>query len=243
MKSIRIVTATRKSEKEFLASSALGRSLEPWRGVPGWKLHVFTENARPLPVVYNHAIDACAKEPALLLFVHDDVWMTDLHWPLRIAEGLRTFDVIGVAGNRRRVPGQPGWAFVDTALTWDARGNLSGSVAHGKGFPAHVSRYGPSGQPCKLLDGVLLAADSEVLLSKGVRFDERFAFHFYDLDFCRQAEVRGLRMGTWPISLVHESGGAFRSPAWRLSYQAYLDKYGEQEPEPAAKALAQGLER
>jgi len=44
---------------------------------------------------------------------------------------------------------------------------------------------------------------------KNLGFDERFGFHFYDLDLCRQAEQRGIRTGTWPISVVHESGGNF----------------------------------
>jgi len=34
---------------------------------------------------------------------------------------------------------------------------------------------------------------------EGAAFDPRFQFHFYDLDFCRQAEQRGLKMGTWAL--------------------------------------------
>jgi hypothetical protein len=58
-----------------------------------------------------------------------------------------------------------------------------------------------------------------------LRFDTRFAFHFYDMDFCRQAESKGLRMGTWPISVVHESKGAFGNAAWQQAYGRYLEKY------------------
>jgi hypothetical protein len=46
------------------------------------------------------------------------------------------------------------------------------------------------------------------------------------MDFCRQAELKGLRMGTWPLSVVHESGGAFGSQGWRDGYARYLQKYG-----------------
>jgi GT2 family glycosyltransferase len=89
-----------------------------------------------------------------------------------------------------------------------------------------VSSFGPSGVEVKLLDGLLLAADSATLIGNGLRFDEQFAFHFYDMDFCRQAELKGLRMGTWPLSVVHESGGAFGSQGWRDGYERYLRKYG-----------------
>jgi GT2 family glycosyltransferase len=90
-----------------------------------------------------------------------------------------------------------------------------------------VSYFGPSGVECKLLDGLMLVADSTRLVEAGVRFDEQFDFHFYDMDFCRQAELKGLRMGTWPISVVHESAGAFNTPPWRAGYERYLRKYGE----------------
>jgi GT2 family glycosyltransferase len=71
----------------------------------------------------------------------------------------------------------------------------------------------------------MLACRSKTLLDNGLHFDERFNFHLYDLDFCRQAEQKGLRMGTWPISVIHESGGSFGSPSWKDGYQEYLGKW------------------
>jgi len=55
------------------------------------------------------------------------------------------------------------------------------------------------------------------------------------MDFCRQAEARGLTMGTWPIQAVHGSGGSFGSEAWNAAYTLYLRKYGEP---PAIGAVA-----
>ena len=131
-----------------------------------------------------------------------------------------------MAGNKRRVPKQPSWAFIDDKLTWDGSENLSGFVGHGKGIPDY--RLSIFGQPCqevKLLDGLFIACYSKTLLSNNIRFDECFDFHFYDLDLCRQAEKKGLKMGTWPISVVHESGGAFGNKAWKAGYSKYLEKW------------------
>jgi GT2 family glycosyltransferase len=58
-----------------------------------------------------------------------------------------------------------------------------------------------------------------------VAFDTRFGFHFYDLDFCRTARAQGLRLGTWPIAITHQSGGAFADPRWQSGLQIYLDKW------------------
>jgi GT2 family glycosyltransferase len=108
----------------------------------------------------------------------------------------------------------------------DTPENLSGMVAHGTTFPPQqLSSYGPAGQQVKMLDGVLLAARSKVLQSRKLQFDERFDFHFYDLDFCRQAEAAGVSMGTWTVSAIHESIGAFGSPPWRAGYEKYLEKW------------------
>lgn len=199
-------------------------------------IRLFAENTQGLSTIYNRVIDEARGDPAILVFVHDDVHLCDFLWSERIREAVAAFDIIGLAGNTRRVEGQPAWAFIDDQFTWDQKCFLSGIVGHGKGFPCAVSNFGPVPQPCKLLDGLLLAVDSERLQQRNVRFDEQFEFHFYDMDFCRSAELSGLSMGTWPLSVVHESGGAFGSPAWRESFQRYQDKYavaGTRKPQEA----------
>ena len=225
MKPVRIVCGTRASQQDFLQKSALGRSLVAHRQANSVDVLLFPENTQGLSTIYNQAIEQARDNPAILVFVHDDVHLCDFQWSERISEAVRVFDVVGLAGNTRRVPHQPAWAFVDDRFTWDERRHLSGIVGHGTSFPCEISNYGPPRRACKLLDGVLLAADSERLIESGVRFDEQFKFHFYDMDFCRQAELHGLTMGTWPLSVVHESGGAFGTPGWRESFASYRNKY------------------
>ena len=223
---IRLVCATRVSLDEFTTQTALGKSLAVYGYYPFVEARVFDRNTDGLSKVYNAAIDEAASSPAILVFVHDDVHLCDFHWPLHLLEGLEQFHIVGIAGNIRRLPRQPSWAFRSEARDWDARANLSGTVAHGTGFPCKdLNFFGPSMQEVKLLDGLLLACKSRLLQEKGIRFDERFDFNFYDLDFCRQAEQKGLRMGTWPISLVHESVGEFTSAEWKDGYRKYLDKW------------------
>jgi len=227
MKPIRIVCGTRSSQQEFLTHTALGRSLVIHREANPVDVLLFPENRLGLSTIYNEAIEQAKDKPAILVFVHDDVHLLDFLWSDTVREGIKSFDVVGVAGNMRRVPGQPGWAFVNERFTWDHRQFLSGVVGHGTSFPCQLSNFGPTRQPCKLLDGVLLAADSERLNDSRVGFDEQFDFHFYDMDFCRQAELRGLTMGTWPISVLHESGGAFGTANWREGYRRYQQKYAD----------------
>ena len=221
---IDVVSATRLSETDFWNTSALGISLRRLAHDGRLAARLAFANRRGLPEIYNARISAggCSD---MLVFVHDDVWIDDYFLADRVIEGLRHYDVIGVAGNRRKVQRQPSWAFVDTKFTWDDRANLTGCVAHGKHPFGDISFFGAVPADCELLDGVFLAARTAALKENGVFFDPRFEFHFYDMDFCRSARLRGLRLGTWPICLTHQSGGAFGTQQWNLKYRAYIEKW------------------
>jgi hypothetical protein len=225
MPSFTIVAASRLRADDFYVKSALGRSLtEAYANFPV-KQKIYFENSKPLPVCYNDAIAGCTDPDEILMFVHDDILIVDYFWMDLVFSAFQCFDILGVAGNKRRVPRQPGWAFIDDRSTWDEWTNLSGVVGHGRQFPCKLSCYGPTGQSCKLLDGVFLASKKSILEQNGIRFDEMFDFHFYDLDFCRQGEQKNLRMGTIPLSIIHESEGNFGTPQWRRNYEKYLEKW------------------
>jgi hypothetical protein len=221
----RFVCATRATTEGF-GQTALGQSLSKFQ-YPGTSVRLFPENSLGLSTVYNTAIREAVNDPAILLFAHDDIFLCDFFWPAHTLSSLGQFDIVGVAGNRRRVPKQPTWVNTDEYFSWDEPENLSGIVGHGQGFPpTSINAYGAPGVEVKLLDGLLLIARSETLVKTALFFDERFDFHFYDLDFCRQAESKGVRMGTSYISVVHQSGGGYSSPAWRSGYKTYLQKWG-----------------
>ncbi len=223
---IEIVSATRMTKDAFWAQSALGRSLTRLEPDDRWVPRVAFENRRGLPEVFNERIDL-QTEHDILVFMHDDVWIDDFFLCDHLAEALDEFHVVGVAGNSRRVARQPAWLFVDERLEWDDRANLSGGIAHGAEPCGKVELFGPAPAECELLDGVFLATRRSTLAKHGVRFDPRFAFHFYDLDFCRSARAKDLRLGTWPICLTHQSGGKFGAPDWRATYAKYLEKWGD----------------
>lgn len=221
---IEIISATRKSEEEFWKSSATGISLRRLAFDKKINFHIEFSNGRGLPEIYNERIIA-SNDNKYLVFMHDDVWIEDLFFSQNVVQGLAEYDIIGVAGNRRRIPFQPSWCFIDSKMSPDKRENLSGTIAHGMdpfGMPSHS---GPAPAECELLDGVFLAAKKSALLASNTRFDPIFNFHFYDLDFCRTARKNKLRLGTWPISLTHQSPGLFNSVAWKEKYQSYMEKW------------------
>ncbi len=228
---ILFVCATRLPEKDFWENTATGRWLGPWAQQSSrvaWKISF--ENTQGLPAIYNAAV-AAARRDDIVVFLHDDVWASVKGLDSAIYQGLAHFDVIGVAGNQRRVAFQPAWLFSrieDGHFTWD-HGYLSGEVLHGSPESPQLQKYGPVPAPCELLDGVWLAARASRLKRANVRFDEAFDFHFYDMDFCRTARSADLRLGTWKLDIIHESAGAFGSPGWIRNYEKYTAKWAAED--------------
>lgn len=226
--SIRVVCATRQAEKHFWRNTALGKSLKPWLSHPSVTAEISYGNSDGLPQVYNRALDGDTSSD-VLVFVHDDVWLDDGEWIAKLRLAFDRFDIIGVAGNRRRSRLQPAWLFraqENGRFILDA-GFLSGSIGHGADPRGPVSYYGPAPDACELLDGVFLAARRSIVQQSRLRFDERFKFHFYDMDFCRQARALGLSLGTWPLALTHQSRGAFTSPGWVDGLARYRAKWAK----------------
>ncbi len=222
---VEIVSATRYSETDFWAKSALGLSLKRHlKQDARLSAHIAFENSRGLSEVFNDRIQQAHKD-ATLVFIHDDVWIDEANFADVVQKGLEQFDVIGIAGNKRILPNQPAWAFVDIQFTWDDKTNLSGQIAHSKNAFGTVEVFGEAPAACELLDGVFLAVKKSSLVGANVSFDKQFDFHFYDLDFCRTARQAGLKLGTWLIKLTHQSDGAFGTPQWREKHQKYINKW------------------
>ncbi|PQA83510.1 hypothetical protein C5F52_08680 [Limnohabitans sp. TS-CS-82] len=240
------VSATRLTRSEFEASSPLARSLRVLGQLTPLRLQLAAQNTRPLADVYNAAIQASSGDE-ILVFVHDDVAIDDWMTGARLPEALSMFDVVGVAGNRRRQPGQETWYLQPSRMVNGKRCEgsldidwLSGAVLHGPQTPSTAQQassptaqdpglitvYGPAPAAVQLLDGMFLAARGALLKSRGVAFDPQLGFHLYDLDFCRSAQKAGLKLGTWPLALTHASGGASaRSQAWTASCALYQRKW------------------
>jgi hypothetical protein len=186
-------------------------------------------NSSALADTFNPRITA-RDGAEVLVFAHDDVWLDDFFIVEHVAEGLNARDLIGVVGNRRRAPKQPGWAFLERApdgeLRWDDAANLRGDRARSDVFRAGGQLRSRGGR-CELLDGVLLAAQRSRLADAGALFDPALRFPLYDLDFCRTARAKGLSLGTCPLAVKHQSGGSFGGPEWERMYALYLEKWGD----------------
>lgn len=221
----KLVITSRETESNFFKNTATGKSLSRQKKIFELELILFVENKEGLPKIYNQIIYESKNQPVNLIFAHDDLHFIDFFWYDKIIEGLQFFQILGIVGNKRRVKNQPTWFATDKRFVQDEP-NLSGIIGHGYKYPPeNISYYGPARQRVMLLDGLLLATNSQILLDNNIKFDEQFDFHFYDMDFCRQAEKNNIKCGTWDISLIHESSGILGSADWESAYEKYLEKW------------------
>jgi GT2 family glycosyltransferase len=250
-----VVSATRQSERDFWRYTLLGKSLRaiPVDLRPELALRFDNVGARcvGLPELYNRAIERSERGRALL-FVHDDVYLHDAFVGARVSEALEHADVVGLAGSRGVPPDAVSWALHFTPELsyrgWHQGPEVrwSGAVSHatepvglvGSGGPALAPRfcYGRLQAEVDLLDGLFLAAQADTLRDAQVRFDERFRFHLYDVDFCRSARAAGLVLCTYPILVSHASTGGYDSPAWAAAARLYRQKWAEGRPSASPSA-------
>ena len=103
-----IITSRLKDIEEVVLSSPIGKSLN--RFPPdNLELVIYSNNTLGLSVIYNKEIEYSIESPAILIFVHDDLFILDYYWYRNIYIGLTYFDMIGLAGCSRRLPFQSTW--------------------------------------------------------------------------------------------------------------------------------------
>jgi hypothetical protein len=234
MKQVLLVTATKTKTLEEFQKRPLASSLQALSDIryPNDSLFDFEivkDNTTGLPEVYNRYITEKNKDK-IVLFAHDDLEIHDLF----LVEKLNNspWDITGLAGSAQ-------FQFQDKNL-WHIcapRETHSGMVTHplatqnGNQIQVDQTRklstlFGPWPQRCLILDGLFLAVNVERALEVQWRFDERHSFHHYDMASCLSANEKKLKMGTYPIFVIHYGlGNSFMTPEWEESNKKFKENW------------------
>jgi hypothetical protein len=234
MKQVLLVTATKTKTLEEFQQRPLAKSLQVLSDIryPDdtlFDFEIVKDNSAGLPEVYNRYLTEKNKEK-LLLFVHDDLEIHDLNLVEKLNES--PWDITGLAGSAQfQIQDKNLWHICGP------REQFSGSVTHPLaqqvGDQIHVDNtrrlstlFGPWGQRCLVLDGLFMSVNVERALETGWLFDERHKFHHYDISSCLLANEKKLKMGTWPIFVVHHGlGNSFMTPEWEESNKTFKDSW------------------
>jgi len=159
----------------------------------------------PLPKFYNKTVQEHLNEDVWFVFCHQDfVLLEDLSLRLKDKDTESVYGPIGVRF----------------------------SVDHFLGQIIQTNNQ-PIGTPI-LKDEVVQALDAQCLIAhasvfrQGLWFDEKFAFHFYEADFCMKAYSLGFDVYVTQISCQHKSrtlAGDLKSPEYLASLALFREKW------------------
>ena len=75
------------------------------------------------------------------------------------------------------------------------------------------------------IDGCFIAIMKSAL-DKGLRFNEKFNFDFYDIALCMDSYKLGLKVGVEPILITHKSvGQGFLKPSFLEAQKLFISEY------------------
>lgn len=230
-----VVIPTQKSESEYLSSqhgkclAAAQQDFEHIQKetyVPRNKFEymIFGKNSKGLSELYNSVLEGHKNED-IVVFMHDDVEIHDQFFTEKIKKAHQYFDIVGLAGATQQTY-QKGRNHL-WHISTDQK-DLRGFVSHF--FPQgyyNSSFFGRTPDGVAVIDGLFMSVKVSALKENYHLFDEDFTFHHYDLAMSRNAMSRELKMGVWPIFVIHHGLGEFNTESWYDSNKKFDDKYAK----------------
>lgn len=188
------------------------------------ELRLIRGNRRGLSACYNAAMECTPAD--WLVFVHDDVYIDDSRLTHKLDEAHvnHGFDIVGLAGCLNPI--------IKPHNLWHImadRKDLRGQVAHPAGAPGQImtTPFGPTPSRVTMIDGLFMAVRTASVKNTEWKFNENYTFHHYDLASCIDANRHKLKIGVYPIHVVHSSPGlkSLEDTVWKNSNECFLKEY------------------
>lgn len=187
-----------------------------------YDIKVTTNNTRKLTTTYNEMLEhAVRRNHKQLFLMHDDI---------ELRQNLTEFDfngftVAGLAGANN--------VTIKSPFMWhltSPRENQLGAVAHGDNKNYMITSFGRFNQRAVLVDGVFIAIDMVKWKENPVYFDENIptGFHFYDLCFSLDCNLKKVSVGVVDFPITHKSPGLNKGfDVWKMGEDYCLTKYSK----------------
>jgi hypothetical protein len=217
------VVATPLSREEFLNKKPFGLFLKKI-GENNINYICKDSNKQGLSKIYNEFITEEYRNKTII-FIHDDVLISDLFFREKILDALKKYDIFGLAGGKtlnldKRII--PAWHHMTNQR------DLVGEVAHYKDEKIWTTVFGPTNDRAVVIDGLFIGINVNKAIDQGLSFDEDFEFHHYDISLCVIANKLKIKTGVFQLFVIHSGlGDSMNTPEWRESAKKFLDKYGK----------------
>lgn len=220
-----IVSATRKSEKDK-ESLLIHQSYLEMPDKSDIKLDIVFDNTDGLPTVYNRKLEQYKDSGVeFLVFVHDDVFIDDLKLASKLSKANKElgYGIVGLAGGLNpRISNPALWHLMTE------RKDQRGEVAHPCGTGLTITTpFGPSPSRVAIMDGLFFGVHLPSIKDKKWKFNENYKFHHYDIASCIDANKCGIKLGVYPIHVIHSSPGlmSLNDKGWMQSNETFIKEY------------------
>lgn len=222
MNKLLIVVCTQaKTEKDFQQLPIYPSLKKQYESnSPNVDFHVFRDNKRGLSECYNEILNDPKNLNKIVLFVHDDVDLEDLFLYEKLIRS--PYSITGLAGAKS-------FNKQSDKLAWHLsapREDHVGEVAHTDSKRTWTTVFGPTDSRSLTIDGLFIACKVKDLVEKGLEFDKKFNFHFYDIAFCLRANEKKVSCGVLPIRVIHHGlGDSMLSSEWEEANLKFKQTY------------------
>lgn len=228
-----IVVPTPMSDEEYFKTTA-GQCLKALDDKIDWV--VLGENKLGISELYDRYLNDKEGldylDEDIVVFMHDDVEVHDRFLFEKLNKAHEQFDIVGLAGSASQdyTKGKP--------TAW----HLSTDREHTRGFVSHAipgkysqngrpyvnsSFFGPTPSPVVVMDGLFISVNKKKFREANVQIKKDYTFHHYDMSLCAEAGKKGLKLGVYPIFVIHHGLGEFANdPVWIESNKQFLQDYG-----------------
>ena len=178
---------------------------------------------KSLAQVYNEILEESKTD--IVILCHDDIYFEATGWYNKILKHFEKsdFGIIGMAGSTS-MPASGQW--------WEDRKKMVGIVNHEHEGKKWESKYSESFHnnvfETVIVDGLFMAIHKKKIKSN---FIEDFkGFHFYDIPFCFENHLQGVKVGVITnVRVTHKSIGQ-TNEQWEENRKLFAEKYKDSLP-------------
>lgn len=226
---ITVVYCTRKSnpqhQEHLIKTSGLHKHLE---------VIEIINNGEDLTKSYNRGLKLAKNN--IVVFCHDDITLETKNWGNKLLKQFNSnpeYGIIGVAGTKY---------LSSSGRWWENPKKMYGRVQHTHEGKTWLSSYsadlGQSLEEVVLVDGLFFAIDKTKI--KKVFNEDVKGFHFYDVNFCFDNYLNGVKIGVTTIVRVNHQSIGVTNEQWESNRVQFSETFKDKLPVNIKRVLRQG---
>lgn len=223
---ITVVYCTRQTNPEhkehIIKSSGLHKHIE---------VIEIINNGESLTHAYNRGLNQAKND--IVVFCHDDLTIETKQWGNKLLKQFQKnpeYGIIGVAGSKY---------MAESGQWWADKKKMYGRVQHTHEGRTWLSAYsddlGHELEEVVVVDGLFFAVDKTKLKTT---FNESVeGFHFYDVTFCFENHLKGVKIGVSTLVRVNHQSIGMTNQSWEDNRITFSENFKDNLPVKIKKVI------